>query len=163
MDVTINPLFPKNNDGLDDFICISSKGNMQVVPYPFRYFYQQLSTVLLTLCDRNVHINDGGRPPTFRDVGLYKQAPGGIARTNVRLGDIDGDGRLDYCVVVGNGDIRCWRNGGVGEKAAYWQDFGSGAPVFTGKGMGSIDGVMLVDINGEYVFKTFGPSCVHSI
>lgn len=51
--------------------------------------------------------------------------------------------------MAGNGDIYCWRNGGVGEKAAYWQDFGEGKPVFTGKGMGDIDGVQLVDINGE--------------
>ncbi len=57
--------------------------------------------------------------------------------------DIDGDGRLDYCVVAGNGDIYCWRNGGQGDMAEYWQDFGAGSPVFTGKGMGSIDGVRL--------------------
>lgn len=114
-----------NNDGLDDFICIGSEGNMYV------------------------SINDGGKPPAFRDIGLYKSAPSGYAQTNVRLGDIDGDGRLDYCVVAGNGDIYCWRNGGVGEKAAYWQDFRGGKPVFTGKNMGNIDGVQLVDINGE--------------
>lgn len=114
-----------NNDGLDDFICIGPEGNMHVA------------------------INDGGKPPMFRDIGLYKTAPSGYAQTNVRLGDIDGDGRLDYCVVAGNGDIYCWRNGGVGEKAAYWQDFGEGKPIFTGKGMGNIDGVQLVDINGE--------------
>ncbi|KAK3904393.1 hypothetical protein C8A05DRAFT_42499 [Staphylotrichum tortipilum] len=115
-----------NNDGLADYICLGPEGNMYV------------------------SINDGGKPPRFRDVGLYKTAPGGYARTNVRLGDIDGDGRLDYCVVAGNGDIYCWRNGGVGEMAAYWQDFGEGKPVFTGKGMGSIDGVHLVDINGDF-------------
>jgi hypothetical protein len=96
-----------------------------------------------------VYINDGGKPPRFRDVGLYKEAPNGYAQTNVRLGDIDGDGRLDYCVVAGNGDIYCWRNGGSGDNAAYWQDVGEGKPVFTGKSTGSIDGIRLVDINGE--------------
>jgi hypothetical protein len=114
-----------NNDGLDDFICIGPEGNIYVA------------------------INDGGKPPMFRDVGLYKTAPSGFARTNVRLGDIDGDGRLDYCVIAGNGNIDCWRNGGLGDNAAYWQDFGQGKPVFTGKDMGNIDGVYLVDINGE--------------
>ncbi|KAM7185430.1 hypothetical protein V8F20_011802 [Naviculisporaceae sp. PSN 640] len=116
-----------NNDGLDDFICIGPEGNMYVA------------------------INDGGKPPAFRYVGLYKSVPttGDYAQTNVRLGDIDGDGRLDYCVVAGSGDIYCWRNGGVGEKPAYWQDLGQGRPVFTGKGMGNIDGVRLVDINGD--------------
>ncbi|KFY47243.1 hypothetical protein V494_00086 [Pseudogymnoascus sp. VKM F-4513 (FW-928)] len=115
-----------NNDGLDDFICIGPEGNMYVA------------------------INDGGKPPTFRDVGLYKTVPSGYAQTNVRLGDIDGDGRLDYCVVAGNGDVHCWRNGGVGEKAEYWQDLGEGKPVFTGKNMDNIDGVHLVDINGDF-------------
>lgn len=98
---------------------------------------------------RYVYVNDGGNPPTFRDIGLYKTAPSGYEQANVRLGDIDGDGRLDYCVIAGDGDIFCWRNGGVGDKAAYWQDLGQGQPVFTGKNMGSIDGVRLVDINGE--------------
>ena len=115
-----------NNDGLDDFICLGDEGNMYV------------------------WINRGSKPPVFSDVGLYKTAPGGYAMTNVRLGDIDGDGRLDYCVVNGgNGNIYCWRNGGVGDMAAYWQDVGEGQPVFTGKGMGDITGVHLVDINGE--------------
>lgn len=38
--------------------------------------------------------------------------------------------------------------------AAYWQDFGGGKPVFTGKGMGNIDGVRL----GEYSIPFFLPS-----
>lgn len=64
------------------------------------------------------------------------------------MGDIDGDGRLDYCVAADNGDIYCWRNGGLGARAEYWQDLGKVAP---GRGMGDLDGVRLVDINGEYV------------
>ncbi|KAL1835601.1 hypothetical protein VTJ49DRAFT_6345 [Mycothermus thermophilus] len=115
-----------NNDGLDDFICLGDQGNMYVA------------------------INDGGTPPVFRDIGLYKKAPMGYTHNNVRLGDIDGDGRLDYCVVAGSGNIYCWRNGGWGEKAGWWQDLGNGKPVFTGKGMGNIDGVQLVDLNGDF-------------
>lgn len=42
--------------------------------------------------------------------------------------DIDGDGRLDYCVVSSNGDIHCWRNGGLTDTAEYWQDLGKVAP-----------------------------------
>lgn len=41
-------------------------------------------------------INQGGSPPTFKSIGLLRAAPGGdLAQVNVRLGDIDGDGRLD--------------------------------------------------------------------
>lgn len=29
----------------------------------------------------------------------------GLGKEHVRLGDIDGDGRLDYCVIPGYGDI----------------------------------------------------------
>jgi hypothetical protein len=61
-----------NNDGLDDFICISREGAMYA------------------------SINQGGSPPTFKSIGLLRAAPGGeLAQVNVRLGDIDGDGRLD--------------------------------------------------------------------
>ncbi|SPO03558.1 uncharacterized protein DNG_06241 [Cephalotrichum gorgonifer] len=112
-----------NNDGLDDFICIGREGNMYV------------------------SINKGGNPPTFQDVELYKQVPSGYAQENVRLGDIDGDGRLDYCVTDFGGNIYCWRNGGLGDLPAYWQDLGL---VFTGKGMGDIAGTRLIDINGDF-------------
>ncbi|KAE8390395.1 hypothetical protein BDV23DRAFT_193793 [Aspergillus alliaceus] len=118
-----------NNDGLDDFICISREGAMYA------------------------SINQGGNPPQFKSIGLVREAPGGgLAQANVRLGDIDGDGRLDYCLVKGNGDIQCWRNGGqkdapTKEFNGYWQDLGT---VFKGKGMGDIAGVRLVDINGDF-------------
>jgi hypothetical protein len=35
---------------------------------------------------RNVHINDGSKPPVFRSVGLYRSALAGYTRANVRLG-----------------------------------------------------------------------------
>ncbi|KAJ5801621.1 uncharacterized protein N7518_003689 [Penicillium psychrosexuale] len=118
-----------NNDGLDDFICISREGAMYV------------------------SINKGGNPPTFQSIGLVMAAPGsGLAQENVRLGDIDGDGRLDYCLIQPDGDIQCWRNGGQNEAptteyGGYWQDLGI---VFTGKNMGNITGVRLVDLNGDF-------------
>ncbi|KAL4934909.1 hypothetical protein BDV06DRAFT_229313 [Aspergillus oleicola] len=89
----------------------------------------------------------------FEHIGLVRPAPGGdMAQINVKLGDIDGDGRIDYCLIAGNGDIQCWRNGGQREAptspyGSYWQDLGT---VFTGKGMGDITGVRLVDINGDF-------------
>ncbi|KPM39384.1 hypothetical protein AK830_g7215 [Neonectria ditissima] len=111
-----------NNDGLDDFICIGTEGDM------------------------HVSINNGGNPPTFEFFGGYFIHPDGYEQKHVRLADIDGDGRLDYCVVADNGDVRCWRNGGLGRRAEYWQDLGKVAP---GRGMGDLAGVRFVDINGD--------------
>jgi hypothetical protein len=60
---------------------------------------------------------------------------------------MDGDGRLDYCLVLGNGDIYCWRNGGdMGDVSNYWERM---YKVFTGKDKGNIAGVHLVNINGD--------------
>jgi hypothetical protein len=45
-----------------------------------------------------VAINRGAidNVPMFEDIGLVRSAPGGdMAQINVKLGDIDGDGRLD--------------------------------------------------------------------
>ncbi|KAL2817978.1 hypothetical protein BDW59DRAFT_165684 [Aspergillus cavernicola] len=114
-----------DGDGFDDFICIGLDGNMYV--------------------SRNI-----GPPtnPRFENLGLYHANPRpGSSQTHVRLGDIDGDGRLDYCLIADNGDITCWRNGGIQAKAEYWQALGV---VFTGKNKGNIDGVQLVDINGDH-------------
>ncbi|KAL4860487.1 SGNH hydrolase-type esterase domain-containing protein [Aspergillus spectabilis] len=120
-----------NNDGLDDFICIGPDAAMFV------------------------SINRGAinNVPMFEHIGLVRPAAGdGMAQINVKLGDIDGDGRIDYCLIAENGDIRCWRNGGQREAptaayGGYWQDLGT---VFTGKGMGDITGVRFVDINGDF-------------
>jgi hypothetical protein len=59
---------------------------------------------------------------------------------------------LNSCLIKNNGDIQCWRNGGQKEApttefGGYWQDLGT---VFTGKGMGDLRGVHLVDINGDF-------------
>lgn len=76
----------------------------------------------------NVAINRGGDPPTFEDIGRVRDSQGWITQAAIRLGDIDGDGRLDYCAVRDNGDVWCWRNGGQGDKVDYWEDMVS-APV----------------------------------
>lgn len=70
----------------------------------------------------------------------------GLPQARVRIADVDGDGRADYCVVADSGDISCWRNGGQGPMPDYWQSFGV---VFIGKGMGDVDGVRFYDINGD--------------
>lgn len=115
-----------NGDLLDDFICIGDEGNMYVA------------------------LNRGATNgyPKFEYIGMYYQAPAGYEQRHVRLGDIDGDGRLDYCLThERDGNIRCWRNGGQGDRAEYWQDYGI---VFTAKGMGDIAGTRLIDINGDF-------------
>ncbi|KAM0263654.1 hypothetical protein ACHAPA_008628 [Fusarium lateritium] len=114
-----------NGDGLDDFICIQENGELYV------------------------SINKGGSPPTFANVGLYKAQEMGLGRDRVRLGDMDGDGRLDYCLISNAGNVHCWRNGGIGDKAAYWQDMGQGAHIFPSQNTGDMRGVQLVDVNGD--------------
>jgi hypothetical protein len=116
-----------NNDGLDDFVCISPQG------------------------DLDVSINKGGNPPTFQNIGRVKGSSTSD-RAHVRLADIDGDGRFDYCATDDGGNIHCWRNGGLGDKAAYWEDLGV---VFTGKGMGDIRGTRF----GRYLNLCLAPSC----
>jgi hypothetical protein len=81
-------------DGLDDFVCIGQDGTAFA----------------------SINNGDGGGAtlPTFRYVGKIKDAVPGYLQARVRLGDVDGDGRADYCVIADNGDITCWRNGGMG-------------------------------------------------
>ncbi|KAI0967672.1 carbohydrate esterase family 3 protein [Xylaria arbuscula] len=114
-----------NNDGLDDFICIDPSGNMFV------------------------SINEGTNPPSWRDVGKFKNAVSGYGQDRVRLGDIDGDGRLDYCVINDDGSLHCWRNGGIlFDSAKYWQDMGI---VFkTSETLPDIAMMRFVDINGDF-------------
>ena len=118
-----------NNDGLDDFICVTPNGDLLV----------------------SINRGSPNGMPTFQHIGTHKLPVGSqYKQANVRLGDIDGDGRLDYCVIGdSDGHVRCWRNGGIGEKAAYWQDLGQGEPVFYAQGMGDIRGVRFADINGD--------------
>lgn len=75
-------------DGTDDFLCISPNGDVWV------------------------SINQGGY--AFKPRFLWKQNEG-PKQDRVRIADIDGDGRADYCTIADNGDITCWRNGGQGK------------------------------------------------
>ncbi|KAL2782956.1 SGNH hydrolase-type esterase domain-containing protein [Aspergillus keveii] len=120
-----------NGDGLDDFICIGPEGNMYVSV-------------------NRGSSGDYGSAPAFEYLTpAYHENPlrGTRSQTHVRLGDIDGDGRLDYCLIHDNGDIECWRNGWIWDHARWWEHMGI---VFTGKNKGNIDGVRFIDINGDH-------------
>ncbi|PKY03913.1 SGNH hydrolase [Aspergillus campestris IBT 28561] len=117
-----------NNDGLDDFICIAHNGGM------------------------SVSINKGGNPPKFESIGHVRPGLDGVlGQGDVRLGDIDGDGRVDYCLVANN-DLYCWRNGGqrktrTTKTQVSWQFMGL---VVQGKdSKHDIADVQLADIDGD--------------
>ncbi|KAG2421959.1 hypothetical protein HFD88_005935 [Aspergillus terreus] len=116
-----------NGDGLDDYICIALDGTTYA----------------------SINNGDGdaksNKPPSFTDIGLWK-SPEGYDQAHVRLADIDGDGRADYCGLADNGDVTCWRNGWIEDIPAYWQPLGKR---FTGKVMGDLRGVRFEDINGD--------------
>ncbi|KAI4602200.1 hypothetical protein KJ359_009438 [Pestalotiopsis sp. 9143b] len=113
-----------NADGFDDFVCINAEGNMYA----------------------GINQRDGtaSAPPTFRDIGLIKTNEG-YAQDRVRLADIDGDGRADYCVIVDDaGNVRCWRNGWVDDAPAYWEPLG-----IRFQASGDIRGIRFEDLNGD--------------
>ncbi|KAJ5081566.1 hypothetical protein NUU61_009830 [Penicillium alfredii] len=113
-----------NGDGLDDYVCLGKEGNAYV--------------------DINQGDGKGDSPPSFKEIGKIKDSE--YSQNKVRLADMDGDGRVDYCGVEGDGDIYCWRNGGTGDKPEYWQSLGK---VFNGEDMGDINGVRFEDLNGD--------------
>ncbi|KAK8855247.1 carbohydrate esterase family 3 protein [Apiospora arundinis] len=119
-----------NNDGLDDLWCIGAQGQATVA------------------------LNRGGNPPRFESVGEVIASPGPYGPGDVLVADIDGDGRADYCIQENNGDIRCWRNAGSGDKPSFWQSFaraeGGGDVVFTGKGKPNKNMVRMGDLNGNF-------------
>lgn len=63
-------------DGLDDLVCIHPNGDLQL--------------------SINNGDGSGSTPPTFKDLGIIRRNSG-RAQEFVRLADIDGDGRGDYC------------------------------------------------------------------
>jgi hypothetical protein len=75
-----------NGDGKDDYFCIGPKGDM----------YASINQ------GWSGSESDG---PVFKDIGLVKVAVAGYDQAKVRLGDIDGDGRVDYCVVGTDGGM----------------------------------------------------------
>lgn len=66
------------------------------------------------------------------------------------MADIDGDGRVDFCL-ISDDDVKCSRNGGKGDEH-FWQGFqtasGIRETVFNARS-GPLSGVELADLNGE--------------
>ena len=71
---------------------------------------------------------------------------GDVAIDRVVLGDIDGDGRLDYGVIQRNGDIHFWRNNGIGNTIRSWQSLGLRSP---SRPLDTQDGYSMWDLNGD--------------
>ena len=119
----------QNNDGLADVFCISVTGAV------------------------SASLNRGGSPPSFENVGEVRSSVGNYPPARVRMTDVDGDGRIDYCVLEDNADVRCWRNSGTGDKPSFWQGFNSadddGTVVFAGLDGKGPEGVVCGDLNGE--------------
>ncbi|KAF4968093.1 hypothetical protein FSARC_4454 [Fusarium sarcochroum] len=116
-----------NNDGLDDFFCIKE------------------NSVWASL-------NRGGNPPKFESIGQIIGDLGGYKATDVRIADIDGDGRADFCLLKSAGEITCSRNGGWGDKP-QWQGFSTlGGIRGTVFNIAQADkaGIILADLNGDF-------------
>ncbi|KAM0542975.1 hypothetical protein ACHAPJ_012532 [Fusarium lateritium] len=109
-----------NADGLDDMVCIGQNGDAFVSINQGKYSFKWMS-----------------------DIWKKNEGP---KQDRVRLPDIDGDGRADYCTIADNGDTTCWRNGGQGDMPEYWQPLGV---MFLGQGKGDIAGVRFADLNGD--------------
>ncbi|OBS29554.1 hypothetical protein FPOA_03491 [Fusarium poae] len=113
-----------NNDGYDDFLCVSPNGD--------------------TLASINNRDGTATSPPTFKNIGMIKGNVG-YKQDRVRWGDIDGDGRSDYMIIDDSGNVHAWRNSGTSDTPT-WQPLGLR---FTAKGMGDMRGVRFEDINGD--------------
>ncbi|RSM12379.1 hypothetical protein CEP52_002563 [Fusarium oligoseptatum] len=115
-----------NGDGLDDFACIGPDG-----------------AVYASINQGN---GGGDKPPSFVYKGLWRAADSRFPQAKVRLADIDGDGRADFCGLSDNGDVYVWRNGWIDDMPGYWQALGKR---FEGKGMGNLEGTRFEDLNGD--------------
>ncbi|KAH7311380.1 hypothetical protein B0I35DRAFT_411586 [Stachybotrys elegans] len=113
-----------NGDGLGDFVCIDPRGNAFASINRFR---------------------PGRDAPLWEYMGLWKENFG-YAQDRVVLGDVDGDGRADYCILDDGGNIWYWRNGWINDMPDYWQPLGMR---FKAQGMGDHRGLRFEDINGD--------------
>lgn len=125
-----------NGDGLDDLACVDKKGNLFL----------------------SVNQGDGdrskGKPPTFKSKGKIKDSETN-KRERVVLGDIDGDGRGDYGIIIDDpyegpdgtvhvySHVDFWRNGGTEDVPKYWQFLGTREKAW------DRGDVRMEDINGD--------------
>ncbi|EHK97448.1 hypothetical protein M7I_6785 [Glarea lozoyensis 74030] len=131
---------------------------------PDRMFFANLVTWIVIWVQSSgsavhVSINQKTNPPTFKYLGQVVPTHAGYTDLDVRIADIDGDGRADYCLVEngnvagdGNGFIKCSRNAGQGIDYS-WQGFktagGIGERVFDKVATADRSGVILGDLNGD--------------
>jgi hypothetical protein len=87
---------------------------------------------------------------------MIRQADSGTTKTNLLLGDIDCDGRIDYCTQDPTGSFGYWRTGdyedeSIKKRADYWQGIsqGGGATVDR-KGVPNNTGVQIIVSNGDF-------------
>nr|OQO24051.1 hypothetical protein B0A51_05021 [Rachicladosporium sp. CCFEE 5018] len=113
-------------DGRDDFCCLGPDGGL--------------------LCWQNTKGSDS-RSPNWVSMGTVK-ASEGYPQAQVRLADIDGDGRADYVVFdASTSNIYGWRNGALSNGApAYWYAMQG---VFSGLPAHALSGWRFVDLNGD--------------
>ncbi|KAK4450304.1 integrin alpha N-terminal [Podospora aff. communis PSN243] len=119
-----------NNDGLDDFFCIKNGASVWV------------------------SLNRGGNPPVFESIGeVVPNKYDGSVSGDVRIADIDGDGRADFCLTKPDATVVCSRNGGVGDNF-FWQGFttakGIRGRVFGLKNGVNTTGIRFGDMNGDF-------------
>ncbi|KAK4200109.1 family 3 putative carbohydrate esterase [Triangularia verruculosa] len=109
-----------NNDGLDDFFCVNTRAGV------------------------SVSLNRGGRPPAFESIGQVVIDQQGFTADDVRIAQIDGDGRADYCLIKADSSIHCIRQNSQGEF--------SGPLQLAFDKLSGIDKsrVVLGDINGDF-------------
>jgi hypothetical protein len=119
-----------NNDGLADFFCLAADSAVSVA------------------------VNLGGNPPKFKSLGQVVPTHAGYTSEDVRIADIDGDGRADYCLILSGGGVGCSRNGGVGNNY-YWQGFSTAsslrAQVIPHQSFATnASGIVFGDMNGDF-------------
>ncbi|KAH8657733.1 hypothetical protein BX600DRAFT_400504 [Xylariales sp. PMI_506] len=116
-----------NGDGLDDFVCITN---------PDGALYGVI----------NNGDGSGTSGPTWTSMGLIKAADSSFPQAQVRLADIDGDGRADFIGLDSDGTAHAWRNSGTGNVVNTWEALGTR---WTGGDMSDLAGVRFEDLNGD--------------
>ncbi|WFE36349.1 FG-GAP-like repeat-containing protein [Micromonospora sp. WMMD975] len=107
-----------NGDGRDDYLVVGEQGQVRA-----------------WLNDRY------GRPDPWDWQGLI--ATSGVGREQVRLADLNGDGRDDYLAVGAQGQVRAWLNVRDGDRVGWdWRDE-------VAAGAGPREQVRFADLNGD--------------
>ena len=119
-----------DGDGLDDYAYIDLQGRITLSLNGGPQAQTQHGWRWVT--------QNGGKPIT---------GGAGAKRQNIRLADINGDGKVDFLDVHDNGAVFCWINGGANKKAPggwVWYPQGQIA-----SGIGAGPGVRFADMNGD--------------